>query len=75
MSKIADEIRPAPESSAAAGSWPGARTAYYTLFVLILCLTSNQLDIGIVPYLASSIKADLHISDTWLGLLLGAAFG
>ncbi|MGH8220382.1 MAG: MFS transporter, partial [Steroidobacteraceae bacterium] len=57
------------------GSWPSARTAYYTLFVLILCLTSNQLDIGIVPYLASSIKADLAISDTWLGLLLGAAFG
>ena len=55
--------------------WPGARTAYYTLFVLILCLTSNQLDIGIVPYLASSIKADLHLSDTSLGLLLGGAFG
>lgn len=59
----------------AAVSWPGARTAYYTLFVLVLCLTSNQLDVGIVPYLASSIKADLGISDTWLGLLLGAAFG
>ena len=56
-------------------AWPGARAAYYTLFVLVLCLTSNQLDIGIVPYLASSIKADLHISDTSLGLLLGAAFG
>lgn len=56
-------------------AWPGARTAYYTLFVLILCLTSNQLDIGIVPYLAASIKADLAISDTWLGLLLGMAFG
>lgn len=58
-----------------AAGWPSARTAYYTLFVLILCLTSNQLDLGIVPYLASSIKADLNISDTWLGLLLGAAFG
>jgi MFS family permease len=56
-------------------AWPQARSAYYTLFVLILCLTSNQLDIGIVPYLASSIKADLAISDTWLGLLLGGAFG
>jgi MFS family permease len=56
-------------------AWPNARAAYYTLFVLVLCLVSNQLDIGIVPYLASSIKADLHISDTSLSLLLGAAFG
>jgi len=55
--------------------WPSARVAYYTLFVLVLCLTSNQLDINIVPYLAASIKADLHLSDTQLSLLLGASFG
>lgn len=55
--------------------WPSARVAYYTLFVLILCLTSNQLDIAIVPFLAARIKADLDISDTSLGLLLGASFG
>ncbi len=55
--------------------WPSARVAYYTLFVLILCLTSNQLDIAIVPYLAARIEADLGISDTSLGLLLGASFG
>lgn len=60
---------------AAATPWPGARTAYYTLFVLVLCLTSNQLDVNIVPYLSSSIKADLHLTDTQLGLLLGASFG
>jgi MFS family permease len=58
-----------------AAPWPSARVAYYTLFVLVLCLTSNQLDIGIVPYLAASIKADLHLSDTALSLLLGASFG
>ena len=54
---------------------PSSRGAYYTLFVLVLCLTSNQLDVGIVPYLAASIKADLHLSDTALSLLLGASFG
>lgn len=59
----------------AAVPWPSARVAYYTLFVLILCLTSNQLDITIVPYLAARIEADLHISDTSLGLLLGTSFG
>lgn len=55
--------------------WPSPRVAYYTLFVLILCLTSNQLDVGIVPYLAASIKTDLNLSDTRLSLLLGASFG
>jgi len=54
---------------------PSPRAAHYTLFVLILCLTSNQLDVGIVPYLAGSIKADLGLSDTALSLLLGASFG
>ena len=65
---------PAAASDSATG-WPSPRVAYYTLFVLILCLTSNQLDVTIVPYLAASIKADLHLSDTSLGLLIGASFG
>ena len=58
-----------------AAEFPSARVAYYTLFVLILCLTSNQLDVAIVPYLAASIKADLALSDTALGVLIGASFG
>ena len=55
--------------------FPPARAAYYTLFVLVLCLTSNQLDLGIVPYLAARIKADLHLTDFGLGLLFGVSFG
>ena len=43
--------------------------------MLVLCLTSNQLDLGIVPYLAARIKADLELSDTGLGLLFGLSFG
>jgi MFS family permease len=53
---------------------PRPSVAYYTVFVLILSLTSSQLDIAIVPYLAQHIKADLHLSDTNLSLLLGASF-
>ena len=60
---------------AALPPWPAARVAYYTLFVLVLCLTSSQLDVYIVPYLAGSIKADLHLTDTDLALLIGASFG
>ncbi|MGH8148802.1 MAG: MFS transporter [Steroidobacteraceae bacterium] len=64
----------APESESAA-PWPRTRTAYYTLFILVLCTSSYQLDVAIVPYLAASIKADLHLSDTALGLLFGLSFG
>jgi MFS family permease len=65
----------APLEAAPAAPWPTTRVAYYTLFVLVLCTSSYQLDVAIVPYLAASIKADLHLSDTALGLLFGLSFG
>jgi MFS family permease len=55
--------------------WPSAKIAYYSVFVLIVSSTMAQLDVAIVPFLASSIKRDLHLSDTSLGLLLGVSFG
>ena len=55
--------------------WPAPRVAYYTCFLLILSTTFANLDIAIVPYLAGSIKADLHLTDTQLSLLIGASFG
>jgi MFS family permease len=58
-----------------ASAWPSARTAYYTLFVLILSTTCSQLDIAIVPYLGPGIKADLHLSDYEFSLLVGLSFG
>jgi len=61
--------------AAAAGGWPSARTAYYTLFVLILSTTCAQLDIAIVPYLGPAIKADLHLSDYSFSLMVGLSFG
>jgi MFS family permease len=67
--------RPASAPSASAAPWPSSKAAYWTVFLLILSLTSLQLDTNIVPYVAAKIKADLHISDTDLGVLLGAAFG
>jgi MFS family permease len=63
------------EAAPAAAAWPSARTAYYTLFVLILSTTCSQLDIAIVPYLGPMIKADLHLSDYSFSLMVGAAFG
>ena len=55
--------------------WPAAGVAYYTLFVLILQLTSSQLDIAIVPYLGASIKADLHLTDFSFSAMVGVSFG
>jgi MFS family permease len=63
-----------PDSVDSTAQWPRPAVAYYTLFVLVLSTTSSQLDIAIVPYLASHIKADLHLSDTALQLLIGVSF-
>jgi MFS family permease len=45
------------------------------MFVLILSTTCSQLDIAIVPYLAGAIKADLHLTDASLSLMIGLSFG
>jgi MFS family permease len=66
---------PAAGPQAAPGTWPQARVAYWTVFLLILSTAFAQLDIAIVPYLADSIKTHLRISDTSLSLLTGASFG
>jgi MFS family permease len=69
--------RPAADVTAPPAStpWPNTQIAYYTLFLMILSTAFANLDTAIVPYLAGSIKKDLHISDTSLGVLLGASFG
>jgi len=64
----------AAEATASTQPWPAAKVAYYTVLLLILSLTSLQLDTNIVPYVAGKIKADLHLSDTDLGALLGFSF-
>ena len=72
----ASPVKPGPSAPApaASGAWPSARIANYTCFLLLLSTAFAQLDIAIVPYLAGSMKRDLHISDTSLSLLIGASF-
>lgn len=48
--------------------------AYYALFLLILANLFNYLDRQIVSILAPAIQAELHLTDTQLGFLLGTAF-
>jgi MFS family permease len=50
------------------------RYAWYVVFVLLLLNVSSFIDRQVMALLAEPIKADLGISDTQLGLLLGPAF-
>ncbi|PTT71166.1 MFS transporter, partial [Pseudomonas sp. HMWF010] len=47
---------------------------YVVLAMLILAYTFNFLDRQILGILAGSIKADLHLTDTQIGLMGGVAF-
>jgi len=64
----------APPSGAAARGYPSARTAWYTVFVLMLCYTLSYADRQILAFLVGPLKHDLQISDTEVGLLQGLAF-
>ncbi|HEY2844972.1 MAG TPA: MFS transporter [Bryobacteraceae bacterium] len=48
--------------------------AWYAAVVLMLCYTLSYLDRQILSLLVGPIKADLHISDTLVGLLQGFSF-
>lgn len=46
----------------------------YVLFILVLVYTFNFIDRQILGVLAPAIKAELHLSDTQLGMMGGPAF-
>ena len=54
--------------------YPAPKVAWYTLSILILLYTSSFIDRLIVSLLVEPIKADLGVSDTAMGLLVGMAF-
>jgi MFS family permease len=58
---------PAPEDRAGVGAW-------WTLTVLFVLYLVSFLDRNIMAMLVGPIKADLHLSDTQMSLLLGPAF-
>lgn len=53
----------------------GSRYAWYVVGVLLLLNVSSFIDRQVMALLVTPIKADLGISDTQMGLLLGTAFG
>ncbi len=54
--------------------FPGRRYAWYAVFVLMICYTFSFIDRLILAFLVGPLKADLHLSDTQIGLLQGLAF-
>ena len=52
----------------------GTRYAWYVVCVLLLLNVSSFIDRQVMALLVTPIKADLGISDTQMGLLLGTAF-
>jgi MFS family permease len=65
-------IPPTPPASTL--PWPSERVAWYATFVLMLTLLVNFLDRGIIGLLVPYIKADLQLSDSQIGLIMGFAF-
>ena len=60
---------PQPEDDGAVGFG-----AWYALFVLLLAYVFNFVDRTILAIVADDVKADMGLSDTELGFLLGPAF-
>jgi MFS family permease len=63
-----------PQAATAREPWPSPRVAWYAVFVFSLTLTINFLDRGIIQLLVPGIKADLHLSDFQMSLVIGFAF-
>jgi MFS family permease len=66
-----DRIIPANDTAA---PYPSAITGWYCVLVVALTLMINFLDRSILPLLIPAIKADLHISDSAMGVIMGLAF-
>lgn len=60
--------------SAPAQPWPDQRRAWYTVVLLLVAFIFSFVDRIILSLLVDPIKADLGVSDTAMGLLMGLAF-
>ena len=54
---------------------PNLNYAWYVAIILMLCNTLSFIDRQILALLVTPIKLELGISDSWIGLLHGLAFG
>jgi len=74
---LADTAVPDAQAAAATGAtraYPPAIQGWYAVFALALAVMVNFLDRGIFALLVRPIKADLHLSDVQVSLIMGFAF-
>jgi MFS family permease len=62
------------ESTSDTAPWPRPAVGWYAVFVLLIAYLFSFIDRIILGFLVVPIKADLGVSDTAMGLLLGVAF-
>ena len=73
MTASADQIAVAPTASDPIGHASLSRRGY-VLTLLMLIMGMNQVDRGIVAILLDSIKAEMKLTDTTMGLVVGSGF-
>ena len=67
----------APQAHVPSGGlqpWPTSKQAWRTLWILSLVLGLSQIDRNMLSLMLQDIEADLKLSDTQMGALIGAAF-
>ncbi len=69
-----DQAGDAGAPVSATAPWPPARTAYFTVFMMALAVMFAEIDRGAMQLLVQPIKATFHLSDAWMGALLGPFF-
>ncbi len=66
---------PSPQTTGSADApWPSQGRAYYTVFMLGVTVMFAEVDRGAMQLLIAPIKAVYHLSDIWMGALLGPFF-
>ena len=69
---LAPEAAPAPVAAQAA--WLRPPVAWYAVCMVSLVTLCGQLDFGLMQLLIQPIKVSTHMTDTQIGLLMGAAY-
>lgn len=71
----AEAMTPSAPLPAAAGSWPGGKSAWVMVFMLFLAGVLSVIDRAALNILVDPVRADIGIGDEQIGLLQGLAFG
>lgn len=60
--------------AAGAPHWPAPRYAWYVVALLLAAYACGVVDRNVIGLLVADLKADLHLTDTQVGWLMGPAF-